>query len=60
MLREVPRGTPKECGFCGKPEDEADVMVAGVIVNICWDCIRRSAEICAAKGHPIFTDESKS
>jgi ATP-dependent Clp protease ATP-binding subunit ClpX len=45
------------CAFCGRGEDEVNLLVNGLYGNICDDCIKQANEILVMAG---FGDESKT
>lgn len=36
--------TNRKCGFCGAPEDQVEVLLAGLSANICNNCVTRAYE----------------
>ena len=44
---------PPFCSFCGKGKDEYKKLVAGPAVNICNECVLKSAELLAIEGYDI-------
>jgi hypothetical protein len=48
-LAPLPRTSPLDCSFCGKPASEVDRLVAGPGVRICDQCVRFCDEVIAAQ-----------
>ncbi len=47
-IEDIRPGQAKQCGFCGSPQSQVNVLVAGVSTYICDQCIKRSTEILAS------------
>jgi ATP-dependent protease Clp ATPase subunit len=41
--------TIHRCDFCGKTENEVEIMIAGDNADICSECVMKAVEIIAAR-----------
>lgn len=48
-VERAPAGSDLRCSFCGKPQDEVHVLVAGPGVQICSECVMLGVRVVASQ-----------